>query len=267
MNKLHWSVDYAYASPLSADKSQENFESEFGRILADALSSSPADFNAGTKSHGYTLLPNFWGGFKRGEDPFLNIGQVSIKRRLDDGVGWRYTIEHENTCSGEKLILNFTCDNKQARPLAGSWQIKTENSADGSYASLSLTGACNEQIDGDRAVTMTTASGLAIAAGNIRHDETLTCNWALFDILPSLSKGDSLDRLAILDDLEILKNDCQIRPLDDWVLAVGNEKHTFSGYCVFGTGFPPTYWWLTESGEVAVMSTMLSTYVLCERSE
>jgi len=267
MSKLHWSVDYAYAAPLYADKSQENFKGEFEQILAGVLLSSPLDFNAGTKTHRYTLLPNFWGGFKNGEDPYLNIGQVSIKRSLDDGNVWRYTIEHENTTSGEELFLNFTCDNKPERPLVGSWQIRTENSADGSYTSLSLIGAYNEKSAGERDVTVTTASGLAIAAGTVKHDETLTCNWALFDILPLLSEKGSLDHLAILDDLEILKNDCRISPLEDWMIEVGNEQHVLSGFCVFGTGFPPTYWWLTDGGEVAVMSTMLATYVLNERRD
>lgn len=267
MSKLHWSVDYAYASPLSADQSQEKFEGEINQILASALSAAPVDFNAGTKTHHYTLLPNFWGGFKNGEDPYLNIGRVSIKRRRDDKNVWQYTIEHENTSSGEELFLSFTCDNKPERPLAGSWQIRTENSADGSYSSLSLTGACNGKSDGDRAVSVTTASGLSIAAGNIKDDETLTCNWALFDIIPLLSEKGSLDHLAILDDLEILKNDCRISPLEDWIFAIGNKQHVLFGFCVFGTGFPPTYWWLTDGGEVAVMSTMLATYVLNERSD
>ncbi len=267
MSKLHWSVDYAYASPLSAEKSQEIFEGEFEQILTGVLLSSPVDCNAGTKTHHCTLLPNFWGGFKNGEDPYLNIGRVSIKRSLDDGNVWWYTIEHENTSSGEELFLNFTCDNKPERPLVGSWQIRSENNADGSYSSLSLTGACNEKSDGERVVSVTTANGLSIAAGNIKDNETLTCNWALFDILPLLSEKGRLDHLAMLDDLEILKNDCRISPLEDWVIEVGNEQHILSGFCVFGRGFPPTYWWLTESGEVAVMSTMLATYVLNERSD
>ena len=269
MSKLHWSVDYSYDSPLTAKKTQRYFRGEFAQILAGALSSSPVASDAATKTHRYALLPNFWSGFKREcpEDPSLNIGHASIERKRDDEGVWRYTIEHENTSSGEELILNFSCDNLPARPLGDAWKIRTHNSADGSYSSLSLTGACNDQPDGDREITVTTVSGLDISAGTVNGDETLTCNWALFDILPSLSKRDSLDHLAILEDLEILKNDCRIRPLEDWVFEISKDRHTFSGFCVFGTGFPPTYWWLTENGEVAVMATMLATYVLKERSE
>jgi len=267
MSKLHWSVDYTYASPLGADQSQGNFEREFTQILADSLSSSRGNFSARTKTHRYTLLPNFWGGFKKGEEPNLDIGQVLIRRSLDDGNVWRYTIEHENTTSGEELFLNFTCDDKPERSLAGSWQIRTENSADGSYSSLSLKGECNEKSGREREVSVTTASGLTIAAGTVERDETLTCNWALFDIIPLLKESGRLNRLAILDDLEILKNDCRIRPLKNWVFAGDNVQHTLSGFCVFGRGHPPIYWWLTESGEVAVMSTMLGTYVLHERSD
>jgi len=267
MNKLHWSVDYSYSSKLSRTKQiQENFQEEFKKILGGSLSSSPIDFNAKRKTHRYTLLPNFWSGFKSGEDTNLNIGQVSIERQRDEGEIWRYKIEHENTSSGEALSLNFYCDSKPARPLVDSWQIFTKNSADGSYNSLSLTGEWNEQINGVRSVKMTTANGLVIVAGSIKHNETLTCNWAIFDILPLLRESISMDRLAILDDLEVLKKDCYIKPLEAWVFENGNEKYTFTGFCVFGKGLPPTYWWLTENGEVAVMSTMLTTYVLNGRS-
>lgn len=269
MSNLHWSVDYAYASPLSAQKTQENFGGELTQILSATLSSSPIEREVRTKTHRYILLPNFWAGFKSEcpEDPSLNIGQVSIERSCDAVDVWDYTIEHENTSSGEKLFLHFTCDNKPIRPLSDGWQIRTENSADGSYSSLSMTGACNEIADGNSAVTLTTASGLAISTGSVNTDETLICNWALFDILPSLNKNSSLDRLVILDDLEILKNNCKVKFLEDWVFETGKDSHTLSGFCVFGDGYPPTYWWVTESGEVAVMATMLGTYVLKERSE
>ena len=63
----------------------------------------------------------------------------------------------------------------------------------------------------------------------------------------------------------MLRVDCRIRPLEEWTFRAGSDQHRLSGYCVYGTGLPPSYWWLTESGDVAAVATMLATYVLQER--
>ena len=123
-----------------------------------------------------------------------------------------------------------------------------------------MTGTSRE-LDGTRTIELTTERGLSFDAGTVLAEATLTCNWALLDIISALDGG-RLDGLAILDDLEMLKLDCRTQPLEEWTFEAGSDRHRLSGYSVAGTGFPPSYWWLTEAGEVAVVATMLSTYVL-----
>ena len=259
MHDPHWSVDYAYQSR------RRDFRGEFSHILSGALSQPPIDPAAGSKLHRYTLLPNFWSGGKPDspDDPSLNIGQASIERTLDNRGCWQYHVEHVNTSSGEELTLDFACGDELARPLRDTWRIRARNHEDGSYSSISWTGAC-QPADGDCAVVLTTDHGLSVAAGTAAVDATLTCDWALFDILPALGAC-NLDRLVLLEDLELLKDDCRIRPLEGWTFQTGSGRHVLSGYCVFGVGLPPSYWWLTETGDVAAVATTLATHVLQER--
>ena len=259
MSELHWSVDYSHQT------TERDFRREFSQTLASALASAPIARNSDRRVHRYLLLPNFESGWKRGapDDPSLNCGGVSVKRTRSDDGGWQYHVEHVNTTSGEELTLEFACDDEPARPLRAPWRISTQNSADGSYSSISWTGT-SKDVDRARTVMLTTERGLSFPAGTVAHDVALTCNWALLDIIPALDDG-HLDRLAILDDLEMLKVDCRIQPLEEWTFQAGSDRHRLSGYSVVGTGFPPSYFWLTEAGEVAVVVTMLSTYVLESR--
>ena len=256
VDELHWSVDYSYQT------AERDFRGEFSRTLANALAAEPIGLDADKKSHRYRLLPNFHSGFKReapAEVPTLSIGDVSVERTRREGV-WEYHVEHANTTSGEELTLDFSCDDSHGRPLRSPWRIRSRNDADGSYSSISLAGTV-EPMDASRKVELATEGGLTVSAGTVPHASTLTCNWALLDIIPALDGG-RLEGLAILDDLEMLKVDCKIQPLEDWTFEVGPDRHRLTGYTVLGTGLPPSYWWLTEAGEVAVAATMLSTYVL-----
>ena len=255
---LHWSVDYTY------QPTERDFGHEFSQTLACALALPPIDRDAEIKVHRYALLPNFWSGYKRAlsGDPSLNIGSVTVERARRDRA-WQYRVEHVNTTSGEELTLAFTCDDGPARGLRAPWRIHTQNGADGSYASISWSGT-SMLVDGRRTIVLTTERGLSFGAGTVPPDATVTCNWALLDILPALRDG-SLDRLAILEDLEMLRVDCRIQPLKEWTFLAGSDRHRLSGYSVCGTGLSPSYWWLTEEGDVAAIATTFATYVLRER--
>ncbi len=260
MSKLHWSLDYSY------QRTEREFQGEFSRILSKALASSSVDPDAAKKTHRYTLLPNFWGGFKgeAPDDPSMEIGGVCVDRFVDDQGLWQYCVEHVNSCSGEELRLDFACGSRPDRPLQDGWKIGAQNSADGSYSSISWRGSLEEKGEGSRSVTLTTERGLPVSAGAVPPGVAVTCNWALIDVLPAYQAGDSRN-LAILEDLEVIKSDSCIRRLEEWVFEDGEDRHRLTGFSVFGTGFPPSYWWLTEGGEVAAFSTMLATYVLTER--
>ena len=75
---------------------------------------------------------------------------------------------------------------------------------------------------------------------------------------------DGHKNLSILDDLERLKTDCEVRPLDQWRFHGSAKYWDLTAYTVFGKGLPPSHWWITGNGDVVVISTMLSTYILEE---
>jgi hypothetical protein len=141
--------------------------------------------------------------------------------------------------------------------------MSAQNSADGSYTSISWSGTF-KLVGNTRTILLTTERGLTFPAGTVTPATAVTCNWALLDILPTLHDG-NLDRLAILEDLEMLRVDCRIQPLEKWTFQAGSDRHILSGYCVYGTGLPPSYWWLTERGNVAAIATTFATYVLQEQ--
>ena len=133
MNDLHWSVDYT-------DQTDHwGVRSELAQPLAQALSSTPVDPDATSKTHRYTILPNFWCGFNRGHSPDFGIGSLVIERTRTE-ADWRYHVTHENTPSGERLILDFTCGDEPLRPLRSPWRIQAHNSADGIYNEVRLAG-------------------------------------------------------------------------------------------------------------------------------
>ena len=256
---LHWSIDYSHQT------TERDFGREFSETLARALASSPINRDAERRVHRYMLLPNFWSGHKQDapHDPSLSIGSVRVERERSDRGDWHYCVEHVNTTSGEELTLEFACGDKPTRPLHAPWRIRTRNSADGSYSSVSWVGAIRPA-DGGRTIVLTTERGLSFPVGTVAPNTTLSCSWALFDILPALRLG-NLDRLAILEDLEMLRVGCRIQPLEEWTFQAGKDPYRLSGYSVYGTGLPPSYWWLTEGGDVAAVATTLATYVLQER--
>ena len=257
MSNLHWSVDH------SDQTDRWDYVAEFSEPLTHALASPPIDPSSATRIHRYTILPNFWSGFNpHGQDPDLSTGSLSVGRTRSESH-WQYHVEHVNIASGEHLTLDFACEDESLRPLRSPWRITAQNTADGAYDAIDWTGSTSPGLDG-ASIGLTTSRGLSIAAGSAPDPARLTCLWAFVDILPTLN-GRSLDRLAILDDLEVLKLDCRAQPLETWILETDAFHHKLQGYTLSGDGLSPCYWWVTDGGDVAAISTMLSTYVLTER--
>ena len=216
---MHWTLDHA------AHTSGWDFRQAVSEPLAQSLSATPIDPTADRKMHRYTVLPNFWSGYNADarHGPLLAFGELSIDRSRTDRGDWIYQVEHINEASGEALSLDFVCGNEPNRPLRSPWQIAAQNSADGDYTSISWTGEYS--VESERcSITLTTARGMSIPAGDADRASDLTCNWALVDILPSLGAR-VLDGLTILDDLEVLKPNCQIRPLEGWSFAAGAARY------------------------------------------
>lgn len=259
MPPLHWTVDHGRV-PRDWD-----FVEEFSAPLAEALGSEPIAATADRKFHRYLMIPNKYADLYQRDR--IEMGSVSIERRQVGSGDWAYRVSQVDDLSGESLTLEFSCGADESRPLRSPWTVRTNNSADGSYDAVAWSGSC-EAAEGGLEVRLTTARGLSFLAGTC-GSATPTCFWALLDIVPALrSAGLSdagLSDLCILDDLEVPKPNCRVRPFESWTFAAAGDRHELTGYSLHGEGLPPSYWWVTDGGEVAAIGTTFASYVLAER--
>lgn len=254
MSPLHWTVDHG-RKPRDWD-----FTEGFSAPLAAALSAEPIAADADRKTHRYLMVPNKYVDLYQRDR--IEMGSVSIERRLASGGDWSYRVSQEDEQSGESLTLEFSCGADQTRPLRSPWTLRTNNSADGAYQTVVWTGSC-EAAEAGVDVRLTTARGLSFPAGSC-GSATPTCFWALLDIVPALN-GAGLDDLCILEDLEVPKPNCRVLPLESWTFEAGGDRHELTGYSLHGEGLPPSYWWITNTGDVAAIGTIFMSYVLAER--
>ena len=89
----------------------------------------------------------------------------------------------------------------------------------------------------------------------------LTCNWALFDVIPALAEkmkdsGDNVD-IALLEDLEQFRPKCKLGFLDSVQSPI-----QLDGYYLYGTGVLPSYWWVGVNGDIVIVSSVFETLVL-----
>ena len=252
---LHWSFDYNYGDQAP----------QFAQELIGTLRGyDPETRTRGTQmaqpiTHIYKVLPNYWRGYNRaGNTQTLSLGTASIKRHKADNL-WHYSVTYENTTSGETLHMQFSCRDENYRPLNGHWRVDARNSADDAYTRL----ACAGYLTAESAVQLR-INGTEIAAGHVDPSITLTCNWALFDVIPTVAEtiqaaDDGID-IAVLEDLEQLRPKSRLGFLEAIQTPLPLE-----GYYLYGTGLLPSYWWLDAHGNIAIASTFFETLVLSEK--
>ena len=255
-NPMHWSFDYNYGTQ------NPQFAQELIRALRgyDPETDTRGTQKAQTVTHVYDILPNYWRGYSSGgAKEKLSIGAATIKRSKDGDNLWNYSIQYENTTSGENLEIKFRCGDEDYRPLKGNWSVDARNSGDDKYTRL----ACEGYLALDSEVRLR-ISGTEITAGTVDVPTKLTCNWALFDVIPRLSQtikasSDGVD-FTLLEDLE------QLRPKSRLgFLASIQTPLPLDGYYLYGTGLLPSYWWLDAYGNIAIASTFFETLVLREK--
>ena len=255
-NSLHWSFDYNYGVQ------NPQFAQELIGTLReyDPEAATRGTRTAQTITHVYNVLPNYWRGYhsSSGDTETLRIGTASIERSKNDNL-WHYSVRYENTTSGENLHKQFCCNDENHRPLRGNWSVEARNSADDEYSRLTCTGYLTSNSEVRLRINRT-----EIAAGTVDASAKLTCNWALFDVIPTLARtiqasGNGID-IAVLEDLEQLRLKSKIGFLESIQTPIPLE-----GYYLYGTGLLPSYWWLDAHGNVAIASTFFETLVLREK--
>ena len=254
-NTQHWSFDYNYGSQ----------NPQFAQELLQTLRGYNSEIDAHqtqvgqTIKHVYNILPNYWRGYGRDDtEEQLSIGTAIVERSKDDNV-WDYSVQYENTTSGENLRMQFRCSDSPYRPLRDSWRVNARNSGDDVYSRLTCAGHLT--VNGEVKLRI---NDTEIAAGIVSAPAELTCNWALFDVISALtqtiqSSGDGMD-IAVLEDLEQLRPKSRLGFLESIQTPV-----PLDGYYLHGSGLLPSYWWLDAHGNVAIASTFFETLVLKER--
>ena len=254
-NSLHWSFDYNYGAQ----------NPQFAQELIGTLrgynpeAGAHSTQTAQTVTHVYNVLPNYWRGYNReGNAETLSIGTAVIERSKRGNL-WYYSVEYENTTSGENLRMQFCCSDENHRPLRGNWSVDARNSADDEYSQW----ACAGYFTSDSEVRLRVNSA-EIVAGTVDASVELTCNWALFDVVPMLARtirasGDGID-IAVLEDLEQLRGKSKLGFLESI-----QTPTPLDGYYLYGVGLLPSYWWLDAYGNIAIASTFFETLVLKEK--
>ena len=255
-NPLHWSFDYNYGAQ----------NPQFAQELIETLRGYVPEVNAHstqrvqTITHVYDVLPNYWRGYNRGDtDGQLSIGTAIIERSKDDSNLWHYSVQYENTTSGENLRMQFRCSDEPYRPITDSWRIDARNIGDDEYSRMTCAGHLTSHGEVRLRINDTD-----IVAGTVDASAKLTCNWALFDVVPALvqtirASEDGVD-IALLEDLEQLRPKSKLGFLESIQTPI-----PLNGYYVYGVGLLPSYWWLDAYGNVAIASTFFETLVLKER--
>ena len=258
-NGLHWSFDYNYGAQ------NPQFAHELRQTLRGHYTQSGSCHAEAEQAvtHVYNILPNFWRGYRRGNehDEALSIGTAVIERRKGTGEIWNYSVRYQNTTSGEDVQLEFLCGDEAYRPLIDekNWRVDSRNSGKDAYFRV----RCDGELASNKEITLYIGDS-KIVAGRVGESVPLTCNWTLFDVIPALAqtlqKSDAGVDIAFLDDLEQLRPKNRLGFLESIQTPI-----PLYGYYLYGVGVPPSYWWLDAHGDIAIVSSTFETLVLKEK--
>ena len=252
---LHWSFDHNYGAQ------RTDFADELCNALQEYQASlANQDRNVEIGQHNrrvYQILPNTWRGYK-GKSRELSIGTIVIERKYENGSSWNYEVQYQNTTSGEELTFNFCCRDEKYLPINNTWQVDVQNSSSDRYTKLSVNGKRTSDTEIQLRINDT-----EIAAGTVDNSLPLTCNWALFDVIPTIANyqetlNDKVE-IAILEDLEHLRPNCHLGYLESI-----QSPLQLDGYFLYGTGLLPSYWWVDANQNVVIVSAVFETFVLKE---
>lgn len=257
---LHWSFDYNHGAQ-SPEFAQELITLLHGYDTKSTTHHTDAEEDHSIK-HVYQILPNFWRGYqgRNAQEDTLSIGTAVIERQKSNDDIWNYNARYQNTTSGENLRLEFRCQDESYRPLHGSWRVDARNSCSDTYSRLKWNGHLSSNAE-----ICLRLNGSEITAGTVDNSLPLTCNWALFDVIPALAEkmkesGDDVD-IALLDDLEQFRPKNRLGFLDSTQSPI-----SLDGYYLYGTGVLPSYWWVDANGNIVIVSSVFETLVLTENT-
>lgn len=248
---LHWSFNYNHGAQ------KPHYAEELLKLLHELRSITHNEKTNEYIKQVYEILPNYWRGYNR-TNGTLAIGNVVIERNYKNCHTWYYNVHYQNDTSGEDIKFNFHCRDDMCRTLLESWQVDVQNKSGNQNSKLALNGNLISNTDIQLRI-----NEVEISVGTVDNSFPFTCNWALFDVIPSIAnsdeQSDSSTEIALLDDLEHLRPKCNLGFLDSI-----QQPFPLDGYFLYGEGLLPSYWWLDANQNVVIVSSVFETLVLKE---
>ena len=259
---LHWSFDHGVASKPA------HFGDELIRILRDywADPSGAAEFGATAVGERtvvrYQVLPNYRIGDRYRDGSVLPVASLAIASTAGtDGTG-AHEVSYENTASGERLDARFETTNDAMQTVTGSFQLEVENRAPDAYRCFSVEGRVRQHDAHAGGAIELTANGLALAAREWRGAPLVT-PWTIPAVLPRI---ETQVEVAVLEDLEQLREPARIVPLDGWAWPAPNQDlPPLQGWCLHGSGLLPLYYWVDPDDVAVIVSGLYATWVVTRK--
>ena len=266
---LHYSFNQEHSSQNRGFENElvnilRRYYKTYGKLISTSLPSTAV----------YKVLPNFWHGYRghsiapyksstRKTESSLSLGEAIVSKQPTSGKR-KYMVQYENTTSGEKLIADFSVGSDLGN-LLGNWKVKTSNSAGDIYQTATITGSVMDTNDTATTISLS-MNKLNMPTIKLASRATLTVPWALPDIIPRLG---SSTEYVLLEGLERLRQPAWVKPLlENWEWSDPyTDLETLTGWCAYGHGLMPTYYWIDKHGVAVIISGFFETWILSEYYE
>lgn len=250
-NLLHWTLNN---SPHDKEPMLREMRDALSRLQGEPL----PDRAAANRFRAYRIIPNFNRGFSGEGDPVYSyrIGELRVSEEATD-PGSRVRVWQRHGTAGETCCWDYQAD-EAGRLLPGSrWSLTVEASAKGLYRDYLSAGRWTEE--GNLQTQLKNGTPLKLGH-HAPGTGTLHVNFSLLTHFPGAGAG-----LTIFENLERLKPNCRMIELESWTCRLTAQPLPLRGFVLHGEGLEPSTWWVDERGDVVVLATIFSTYLLERR--
>ena len=248
----HWSFNASRPEqPEFADQIRETLETFYGSAGREAAAGSTQDL-------WFREYPNFWRGYATNPDQ-LAIGSLRISRHLRTAATWDYVVNCRNDASGERKRISFSAADDQFRSVVDDWHIRIRNCSGDAYEEVAADG----RFDLDRTRQMTLSiNGRCLRVGIPKLRDPITGYHCMFDVIPKLASdiesNTEVEEFSVLEDMQSLLGPCRVRFVETIRFKPAGDLR---GYCMFGRGCVPLYWWIDSLDRVVIVASTFSTLV------
>lgn len=240
---LNWSFDHNYHQEANCDYEKKLFE----------YLEHNEQYSVESPLLHYAILPNFRFDHKcpkiQNQDE-MTVGELEIWREKKEDFIF-YQVKYEDSTSGSKVLLEFKVHHDRRRTMVPAMKITRS--------------AVHEET-----VRFRVENGKPILdIGDFSYctDEYQSDNQQdliqIYSLIDSI--GDSLvdsSPFTLVDKSGQMFENCRLTSIGRDKIRLRGREEELTGYCLVGTGYPPSYWWVDTAGRVIIVSTILLTYVL-----